>query len=480
MEGGFNEGPLCFSRDNHTVFQTRNNNKDGVLKSNAAGKSTLKIYESKYGKPLWTKPVELPFNSDDYSCMHPSLSADGSKLFFASDMPGGYGGFDLYYVDRNNGAWGQPVNLGPVVNTAKQEIFPFISPSGALFFTSNGRSNTLGGLDIYYVNEPLNNPEEVVNLGDQINSDADDMAFILDDSGKKGFFSSNRARGAGKDDIYLFESPRGLEGIAQPETNEALIVVKDAVTGAPLQQAAIRILQASDDGFAGSPNDFFSVRLVPQTGKPNVFNIQLVLKNPDDLGTADLYSNAEGKARTEFTRYQHYLVVVSLEGYQPKENLITVDHEREITLAINLEPETPLQTQNLAAKDSLFPAGDIREGVTIISEKQIFDDNKSTLSGAAVNYLNALAEIWRTFPGMEIDLVAHTDTRGDAGFNRQLSEERAKNAKTYLIFKGIDENRIQTYGKGESEPRNRCVEGVNCSDEEHAQNNRLEIRIRKL
>lgn len=213
--GSINEGPLCFSRDGQTIFATRNNNIKGVVKANKSGKSTLKIYrfkwkQNKNGVWNWDRSVELPFNSDDYSCMHPCLSPDGSKLFFSSDMPGGLGGFDLYYAERKDSTWGQPVNLGPAINTERQEIFPFVSQSGALFFSSSGRANTLGGLDIYYVNNPLNNPEEVVNLGEGINSGADDKSFIIDDTGKKGYFSSNRGGGVGKDDIYEFEAPREI------------------------------------------------------------------------------------------------------------------------------------------------------------------------------------------------------------------------------------------------------------------------------
>ncbi len=564
-KSNFHEGPVCFSRDNKTVYMTRNNNRDGVVKANKNGKSTLKIYESHYGRPDWTKPVELPFNSDDYSCMHPSLSPDGSKLFFASDMPGGSGGYDIYYVERVGSGWGMPVNLGPVINTDKQEIFPFISQSGSLFFSSNGRALTLGGLDIYYVNNPLNNPEEVVNLGDQINSDSDDMAFIIDDAGKNGFFSSNRARGAGKDDVYRFEAPRGLEGIGKPEINPAQIIVTDAKTGVPLQKAAIRVLQPSEDGFVSGNKDFYTIDLFPVQDKPNALSLQLTRRGAEDLGVADLYSNSDGKARYDFTRYRNYLVVVSLDGYSPKERLITVDTENELMLEFklveapaclraggivattefgtrivnatvkfvhrttgqvgaivrtNLNGEfdacLPLEGDYIAYVDrqgfrqenfrmtamkgdrsfnevrlqSLTPdasieatmplANGIQEGSVIILDQIFYEYNKATLNQSAIRYLDALLELLKRYPEMEIDLIAHTDTRGDAQLNQELTDARAKNAKTYLAFRGIEPDRINAYGKGETEPRNRCTEGVECSEDEHKQNNRLEIRVRKV
>lgn len=563
-KSSFHEGPVCFSRDNKTAYMTRNNNKDGVVKANKSGQSTLKIYESHYGRPDWTRPAELPFNEDDYSCMHPSVSADGTKLFFASDMPGGYGGYDIYYVERIGSEWGAPVNLGPVINTDKQEIFPYISQSGSLFFTSNGRPLTLGGLDIYYANNPLNNPEEVVNLGDQINSDSDDMAFIIDDAGKNGFFTSNRARGSGKDDIYRFEAPRGLEGIGKPEINPAQIIVTDAKTRAPLQKAAIRILQPSEDGFVSGNKDFYTIDLFPVQDKPNALSLQLTRRGADDLGDADLYSNVEGKANTEFTRYHNYLVVVSLEGYSPKERLITIDTENQLTLEFKLTEapaclraggmvatsefgtrivnatvkfvhrltghiETvrtnwngefdaclPIEGEYIAyvvrpgfreenfrvtaikgdrsynevRLSSLTPdasieatmplANGIQDGSVIILDQIFYEYNKATLNQSAIRYLDALLELLKRYPEMEIDLIAHTDTRGDAQLNQELTDARAKNARTYLAFRNINPDRINVYGKGETEPRNRCTEGVECSDDEHKQNNRLEIRVRKV
>ena len=476
--GSINEGPLCFSRDGETIFATRNNNIKGVVKANKSGKSTLKIYQFKWkqnkkGVWNWNRSVELPFNSDDYSCMHPCLSPDGSKLFFSSDMPGGLGGFDLYYAERKDSTWGQPVNLGPVINTDRQEIFPFISQSGTLFFSSSGRANTLGGLDIYYVNNPLNNPEEVVNLGEGINSGADDKAFIIDDTGKNGYFSSNRSAGVGKDDIYQFEALRGIEGIAKSETNPAQFTVADAGTGTPLQGAAIRVLEASEDGFVSGNKDFYTMELASVPGKPDV--LRLVRKDAGDLGPADLYSNAKGMAHTELTRYHHYLVIVSADGYGSKEKLISVKNEKDVAASFGLNRKAAIP-----ATDSIFPTRDLHEGSTILLDQKMYDSNKATLNSTAVSYLDAVLEVLREFPEMEIDLTAHTDTRGDAKLNLELTEERAKNAKTYLLFKGIDAGRVNALGKGESEPLNRCAEGVDCSEEEHRQNNRLEIRIRKV
>ncbi|HRI60918.1 MAG TPA: OmpA family protein [Saprospiraceae bacterium] len=470
-ESRLNDGPVCFSHDNKTVFLTMPDN----TKAGKDGKTMLKICASRYGQTTWTKPEALPFNSDDYSCMHPSLSADGARLFFSSDMPGGQGGYDIYVVERKGTGWGTPVNLGPLINTEKQEIFPFVSPSGTLFFSSNGRSTGLGGFDNYFVNNPLNNPEEVVNLGEGFNSSADDMSLIIDTDGKSGFFTSSRPGGAGNVDIYRFETPRGLAGTNKPQSSLVSITVSDAKTGKPLQKAEIRILQPLGDSYAGSGKDAY--RFEPVQDKSNVFNLQLVRKNAVDLGTPDLYSNVEGKAQIELIRYQNYLVVVNLPGYSPKERLVSVDTESPVSVQFKLSEPPPTPDANIAA----MPLSDgLEVGTTIILDNIFPEYNSAMLQKRTELYLDAIFDLLQQYPAMEIDLIAHTDTRGDARLNQELTEARAKNAKSYLLSRGIAANRVAAYGKGESEPRNRCTEGVNCSDEEHQQNNRVEIKVKKV
>ena len=383
---------------------------------------------------------------------------------------------------------------------------------------------------------------------------------------KTGFFTSDRARGAGKDDIYRFETPKGLEGTGKPEVNMARITVTDAKTGKPLQKAEIRILQPSEDGFVSGNKDFYTIDLTPMQDKPNALSLQLVRKGADDLGNADLYSNAEGKAQTEFTRYHNYLVVVSMPGYGPKERLVSVITESELNLTFALaeaprclrvagmvatttfgtrilnatvkfvhretgQTETvrtnwngeyaaclPLEgdyvvyvdragfkgenyringlkmdtnpyqetrleslTPDATVEASMPLATGIQDGSVIVLDKIFYEYNKATLNQSAVRYLDALVELLIRYPEMEIDLISHTDTRGDARLNQELTAARSENAKTYLVYRlgEKESNRIRSIGKGESEPRNRCTEGIECSDEEHQQNNRLEVRIKK-
>ncbi|MEL6945292.1 MAG: hypothetical protein AAFO82_21785 [Bacteroidota bacterium] len=161
------EGPLSFNAKRDKVYFSRSNK---LRKSEPL--SYMKIYEATMGKVDWENIQPMPFNRGDFTCMHPSISPTSDRLFFASDMPGGFGGMDLYVVEWMGTKWSRPMNLGPKINTAGQEAFPFIHDSGVLFFASDGHPS-LGGFDVFLTN--LGDPsEEIINLGLPFNSSEDD------------------------------------------------------------------------------------------------------------------------------------------------------------------------------------------------------------------------------------------------------------------------------------------------------------------
>lgn len=151
----------------------------------------------------WEKVQSFPWNSDDYSCMHPSISDDGQRMYFVSDMPGGFGGWDIYYSDFADGAWTQPVNCGSSVNTRYDELFPYIHHSGMLYFSSNGHAG-MGGLDIFKT-DLSHMTTDVLNIGYPLNSSGDDFGFYVDSLQTHGFLSSNRVNGGFDDDIFEFD-----------------------------------------------------------------------------------------------------------------------------------------------------------------------------------------------------------------------------------------------------------------------------------
>jgi outer membrane protein OmpA-like peptidoglycan-associated protein len=226
----YHEASACFSTDGKTVFFTRNNYNDGKTGRSEDGLVKLSIYTAQLGSDgSWNSVTILPFCSEEYNTVHPSLSPDGKRLYFSSNRPGGFGGMDLYFSDFQMGIWGPPINMGPVVNTEGNEIFPLIDKNGRLHFSSNGHLG-LGMLDIYYTVPLLKNEWAMpVNLGAPINSNADDFGISYGPDLSWGFFTSDREGGAGRDDIY------GFQKNAAPME----LYVFDAQTLKPISGAAV-------------------------------------------------------------------------------------------------------------------------------------------------------------------------------------------------------------------------------------------------
>jgi outer membrane protein OmpA-like peptidoglycan-associated protein len=225
----YHDAAVAFSKDQSQMFFTRNNYANGKVGTDDEGVMKLKIYNVKKDGKGWGKEESLPFNSDEYSCAHPSLNEEGTKLYFASDMPGGFGGMDIYVSELESGRWGPPVNLGPGINTEGHELFPFYHKNGRLYFASDGHMG-LGGMDIIYVDDKGNGqwtaPE---NFGSPINSKDDDFCLVLNEDGTCGFFSSDRQGGSGRDDVYSFTK------MAAP----LKVYVYDAVTLGALEGATV-------------------------------------------------------------------------------------------------------------------------------------------------------------------------------------------------------------------------------------------------
>jgi outer membrane protein OmpA-like peptidoglycan-associated protein len=227
-------GSACFSKDQTEIYFTRADNKGSRSKSFV---NHPKIYVCKAKGSGWRSPELLPFNSDDYSTAHPSLSADGQTLYFSSTMPGGFGGADLYRVKRTGDTWGKPENLGPGINTAGDEMYPKFGEDGRLYFSSNGWPG-YGGLDIFASSWADNKWSRPSNLNPPINSSRDDFSIVFRDE-KSGYFSSNRDGGKGMDDIY------GFVRIAKTDALDGKILQSRSVTdGAD----SVNVLLLTDKG----------------------------------------------------------------------------------------------------------------------------------------------------------------------------------------------------------------------------------------
>src|SRR6478609_5479507 len=203
LNSPYHDGPITFYGNGKHVAFSRNNLSEG-RPVHHEGKVPLHLYFAELKEGNTMKRIEpFPFNNETYSTGHPWVSEDGNTLYFSSDKPGGEGGVDIYKSLKKEGHWTEPVNLGPMVNTMGAEFYPFLANDSTLYFSSNGHGG-LGGLDIYLAHLRHNSFSVPENLGFPLNTSSDDFSLIMDKSGRKGVFSSNREGGVGYDDIYSF------------------------------------------------------------------------------------------------------------------------------------------------------------------------------------------------------------------------------------------------------------------------------------
>lgn len=226
------EGPCVFSKDQKTIYFTRNDLHKGKRGKSKDGTTKLNIYTAEFVEGEWTSEKELSFCHPEVDQAHPALTKSETILVFASNAKGGLGGMDLWAARRgDNGEWSKPINLGPRINTAGDEVFPYIHNDGTLFFSSNGWSS-LGGLDVFMATQVYNHPDSLweypFNVGSPINSSSDDFGMIINEDKTEGYFSSVREGGSGSDDIFNFKIHDGLDGVAPlPKMNVDICIYDD-------------------------------------------------------------------------------------------------------------------------------------------------------------------------------------------------------------------------------------------------------------
>jgi peptidoglycan-associated lipoprotein len=387
--------------------------------------ASVKLFRAEWDGTLWTNIIELPFSSDQYSVVHPFITPDGKKLFFSSDMPGSLGSFDIYEVDVNDdGTFGTPSNLGPLINTNQREQFPFVDEDNTLYFASDGHQG-LGGLDIFMSKNYDGQYAKSINLGETINSGFDDFGYLLKDKEHKGYLSSNR-RGA--DNLYSFireENPR----------------------------------QFSVEGDVRDKN---SKLLLPGT--------QVTLYDEDNnlIGQMVVGANADYAFNTEPNKT--YRLEAVRDFYIPHSEEFTTNDDGTIRYSIELVVESYDDAEEIVVtKDDGY--------VYIELENIYFDLDKWDIKPEAAVILDVLVHLLNKYPRMEIQLGAHTDSRASDAYNLRLSHNRAAATLEYLVENGINRKRLRSKGYGERVPLVNC--GDNCTEVEHAINRRCEFLILK-
>jgi outer membrane protein OmpA-like peptidoglycan-associated protein len=518
----FNEGPLSFTPDGKRVFFTRNSKK----KNAASQKRELMLFTAEVSaKGKWSNITPCNINNKAYSVGHPAVSKDGDYLVFASEAPGGQGGTDLYVAPLDaNGTIGEPLNLGPKVNTTGNEFFPWFSPEGQLFFSSNGLKG-LGGYDLFVTE--LKNGKDVfnpMNLEAPINSLSDDIAIVYHED-MKGYMSSNREKN--NDNIYSFTQLRPIVfkvimsgTVTDLNTNDTL---REATLNIKNQSGEI-VATLTTDAKGGynvnlEPDQTYTVEVQKENHKNEQFNLNTDFNTPKVKQNVALENrpNVTYTGIVTDTKTKNTLqgVKVTLKDLNSgKEILITnSDVNGNFTKAfqdlkygetqkfeIKLEKKdyatklidfsySPTKTGSVSINDLIdLSIGKVEVGVDLSKLMQLgdiyFDYGKFDIREDAAIQLDKIVSIMNEYPSMIIELGSHTDCRGAKDANKKLSDNRAKASADYIRSRITTPTRISGIGYGEAKLKVDCpCEGKvvsTCPEEEHAKNRRTEFIVKKV
>lgn len=432
LKTAYHDGPVSIDPKKEVIYFTRNNYVKGKTSKSRDGVVNLKIFIGKKENDEWKLTGPFPYNSNEYSVGHPSIYKDGSVLYFASDMPGGYGKSDIYFSVFSNGQWSKPFNLGPKINTEGNEFFPFISNDGVLYFASDGHGG-LGGLDIYFSVPERGVFSSIENMGYPVNSSKDDFGLALDSTGVKGYFASNRPGGKGDDDLYFMKIkhiPVIIRG-----------VVKDRDTKDVLADAKISVINEAGNTIATSVTPI------------------------------------DGQFEFEVNKGQQYTINVTKEFYTENEVVIVTASLRPNDEAFSeIFLEQKIEVDNSPAPKIMEE--EEGEALQVIELEYInYELDKSDIRPDAAAILDKLIGLLKEFPDLEIRIESHTDSRGSDDYNMLLSKKRAKAAFDYVVSKGIDPNRLLYHGYGETRLLNKCANGVECTEEQHEVNRRSIVKV---
>ncbi|RMA64722.1 OmpA family protein [Ulvibacter antarcticus] len=459
------EANAIFTKDGNTIYFTRNYYINGKKSKDENDVLHVELFKAQLIDGKWSNIEVLPFNGNNFSIEHPALSTDEKTLYFASDMPGTIGSFDIFKVDvHENGTYGAPVNLGNTINTKHREQFPYISEKGKLYYSSDGLPG-FGALDVFVSEEKNGSFSKPDNVGFPINSGFDDFSFNINERTKEGYFASNRPGGKGKDDIYKIKETKDLkiEDCGQFIAG----IISDAVTKEPLANVALNVLDNDNNAtiiatFTSDENGAFKLPA----------NCELTIEvNASKVGYQD-------KSRTIFLGKQRGMVndasmeLISLESIRKKE-----DAERLAEEKLKLENEKD-RVKNIINSEREIVKRD--DKLLIKVEDMRFDYNLWYMRKDSKKISNKVIAIMKKYPSMIVEIGTHTDIRGSASYNANLSQKRANSVLDYFLEQGVESSRISAKGYGESDPIVSCATEEACDEEQHEVNRRCEFVIKRM
>lgn len=386
LEGSINteaeEGTPSFNGDYTRMYFTR-------CKASRKGKQGCQIYMAPQTGRGWDNAEVVPLAADTMVVAHPAISSDDLTLYFTAQLPGGYGGLDLWKVTRSSrdGAWSEPINLGDKINTEGDECFPYLHEDGTLYFSSNGHPG-MGGLDIFKAKEKSDTGWEIENMRYPINSSSDDFGITFQREREEGFFSSRRSGGRGGDDIYWFRLP-------------------------PLEFNLVGEIM-NEDASAGLANS--EVRLVGSDG-----SIQTT------------HTDSKGRFKLQLKPGTDYVVVSRNKDF--------------------LNGKGKISTKGKTASEDLYAKVKMTaKTATVVLPNIFFDFDSWELKTESQASLEQLVEIMNDNPTVIVEIGAHTDSRGSMEYNLKLSQNRAQSVVNFLKEHGIDLRRLRAKGYAQSTP----------------------------
>lgn len=446
LDANANEGTPAFSKEGNLMVFARGNS--GKSKDPSPD---VDLYISTKRDGNWSTPERLAISDSIGWDGSPAFSRDGKTLYFSSNRRGGKGGLDLYRAPMDNsGRFGRPINLGSTINTRGNEIFPYVSEDGKLYFSSDGHPS-LGGLDIFVASRS-GDEIQIEHLGIPVNSVGDDFGLFLADV-SQGYFSSNRVGGKGDDDIYYFEST-GSED--RWWSNEITITESTEPVKVALYHLRTQILNARNKPIANAKVG------IKRNGEiqPVMFTDAKGYVEIIDLNPADQISFNASKEKFLTKRSEFLMDGRDIPKQLLKKELTDTTFDHKIILG---------QAEVGEEIGALFDVNPI-----------YYDLDKSTIRPDAAVELDKIVQVLKDNPDISIELGSHTDARASASYNMKLSQRRAESAVKYIIEHGIEAARIKAKGYGETQLINGCSDGVDCSEEAHQENRRTEFKITDL
>ena len=423
-----------FSPDQNTIYFTRTQSNTNPKKSFKEDPNVsqgfinrLEIFYSRKVGSKWSDPKPFPYNKvNEYSVAHPCLSLDGKILYFASDMPGGKGGIDLYYSKIEGDNFSSPVNLGDSINSPGNEEFPVMGMDQNLYYSSDGLEG-LGGLDIFRTSGSENHWAHPINLGSPVNSSMDDFGFLpLDSNAYNGLFTSDRIGGKGSDDIYHFK-----------RTDSA-------------------------NSLLDSAGMYHGKVINAESGK-GISHAKLSITQTDKKVSYEYLTDSLGNYKFHRNKNKNYIIRIKKANYFTHFDTLNFDangvlvHKSPPVALVPIVIDKPIRLENI-----------------------YYDFNSWKILPQAAKILDGLVKTMKENPEIEINLDSHTDSRGDSFINKYISEKRAQAAVDYLISQGVQQARMKARGFGKERPIVRCDNGYHCTEADHQLNRRTEFSVTKV